>query len=835
MTGTPPINDELSDIGRAAAMPVTGNGASPVNGKSHPSDKPEELIPDRDMLVRFVDVMFRNARRDGFVSLRAFEDNGSGEKPIFIQALRLDDQEFVPLMLERARQAATWWKPAVFCPPVATFKDHRNAKTDNVREGVALSTECDQTPAKARATLEALLGPATVVVESGGEWINDETGEIEPKLHLHWRLKKPAATPEELAMLYKARSLAATLVGGDTTNNSIVHPIRWPGGWHRKKAPRLARIGAQDDNEIDLEAALERLRAAVGVVEPVRTISPDGGNGSGQRVASDHSVVAHALAAIPNGTDPKAHHWEYWNKIGMTIWASTDGSEAGRVAFHEWSAKSNKYDVVNTEDRWQHYFRSPPTRLGFGTLVYLAREHVPDWRYENPASAAATVAVGEFIAQLLREGDEADDNAGSAGSSGSPGDAGGAAGPGASGGASSAPPLIEARAFVLRDPGTLPKRQWVYGKHLIRKFGSATFAPSGSGKSNLMISEALAMATGRALLGVLPPKRCRVWYWNGEDPMDELERRVGAACLHYGITAAEIDGWLFINSGRETGSRVVIASQDHNGTTIAIPMVEALVRTIHGNKIDVVMIDPFISSHQVPENDNNTIDAVAKTWTGIADVTNTAIDLAHHTRKTGGAEVTVEDGRGAVALLNAVRPARVLNIMTEDEAIKGGVVDGRRRYFRVTDGKNNLALPADKLDWFRSVSIDLGNGDPDDPHDRGDNMGVVTAWQWPNPLDGVSGEDFEKAVAVIRAGEWRLNNQAKAWVGHAVAKALGLGDVRRKGIDRARVIAIVNMWVYKGVLVVVERQDPVTRKAKEYVEVAEDTLGPLQGVRFCAT
>ena len=64
---------------------------------------------------------------------------------------------------------------------------------------------------------------------------------------------------------------------------------------------------------------------------------------------------------------------------------------------------------------------------------------------------------------------------------------------------------------------------------------------------------------------------------------------------------------------------------------------------------------------------------MAKTWTGIADVTNTAIDLAHHTRKTGGAEVTVEDGRGAVALLNAVRSARVLNMMTEDEAAKAGV------------------------------------------------------------------------------------------------------------------------------------------------------------------
>jgi hypothetical protein len=155
--------------------------------------------------------------------------------------------------------------------------------------------------------------------------------------------------------------------------------------------------------------------------------------------------------------------------------------------------------------------------------------------------------------------------------------------------------------------------------------------------------------------------------------------------------------------------------------------------------------------------------------------------------------------------------------------------------FRVTDGKNNLALPVDKLDWFRSVSIDLGNGDPDDPHDRGDNMGVVTAWQWPNPLDGVSGADFEKAVTAIRAGEWRLNNQAKAWVGHPVAKALGLGDVRKKGTQRAKVIAMISTWIYRGELVVVERLDPVTRKNKEYVEVAEDVLNPLSGVRFCDT
>ena len=42
------------------------------------------------------------------------------------------------------------------------------------------------------------------------------------------------------------------------------------------------------------------------------------------------------------------------------------------------------------------------------------------------------------------------------------------------------------------------------------------------------------MATGRALLGDAPVCPLRVWYWNGGDPMDELERRFAAASLHYG-------------------------------------------------------------------------------------------------------------------------------------------------------------------------------------------------------------------------------------------------------------------------------------------------------------
>ena len=91
--------------------------------------------------------------------------------------------------------------------------------------------------------------------------------------------------------------------------------------------------------------------------------------------------------------------------------------------------------------------------------------------------------------------------------------------------------------FMLPDHTTIRPRDWLYDRHYIRGYISATVAPGGAGKSSLVIVEALAMATGRDLLGVKPRRRLKVWLWNGEDPLDELQRRIAAACKHYGISA----------------------------------------------------------------------------------------------------------------------------------------------------------------------------------------------------------------------------------------------------------------------------------------------------------
>jgi hypothetical protein len=356
-------------------------------------------------------------------------------------------------------------------------------------------------------------------------------------------------------------------------------------------------------------------------------------------------------------------------------------------------------------------------------------------------------------------------------------------------------------------------REFLYGKHYIRKFVSAGFGAPGGGKSSKRLVEALAMASGRSLLGPKPVQKLKVWYWNGEDPSEETDRRLAAACLHYRIKPEEIEGRLFADSGRTTP--IVIAQQAKTGTLIANPVAEELRKAIEGRGIDVMILDPFVSCHRVAENDNPAIDAVAKKFAEIADRADCSIDLEHHVRKTNGNEATVDDGRGASSLVGAARSIEVLNKMTKAEADNLGV-DQHWRYFSIDDGKANMA-PLGERGWFKLTSVSLGNCT--ELYPEGDNVGVVTSWIPPNLLDGVTGADFENAAREIRKGKWRENAQAKDWVGRPIAKALGL-DLSAK-TDRAKVRALLRLWIERGSLIVVTEKD-THREVKKFVIVADD-------------
>ena len=375
------------------------------------------------------------------------------------------------------------------------------------------------------------------------------------------------------------------------------------------------------------------------------------------------------------------------------------------------------------------------------------------------------------------------------------------------------PPFeIPSRPFVWRDPQTFPRRDWIYGKHLVRKFISCTVAQGGVGKSSLEGAEAVAMCTGRPLLGISVQAPLRVWMINLEDPLEEIERRITAILIHFNIDPAELGGRLHLTSGRDT--KIIVASTTKAGTVIAQPVVDAFKAKIRKERIDVVMVDPLVKAHRVPENDNGAIDMVCTEFAGIADECGCAFDLVHHVRKTNGAEVTVEDSRGAVALLAASRSARALNRMTSEEAERAGIAEPRF-FFRADNGKANLA-PPDKTAWFQLRDTTLGNGDPDLPFDNGDRVGVAEPWTWPDALASVTVVDLIAVQKLVNGAKWRENAQAVDWVGKAVAQVMSLNLENKP--DKARITGMLRTWFASGALRKV-RADDQKGNERTFVEV----------------
>ena len=275
-----------------------------------------------------------------------------------------------------------------------------------------------------------------------------------------------------------------------------------------------------------------------------------------------------------------------------------------------------------------------------------------------------------------------------------------------------------------------PPRAWLFGQHYIRGFVSGTFAPGARGKSSHVLLDAVAMATGyHAMVSQPAPavtasflrsEPLRVWYVNAEDPLEESERRVEAILKHYGLKFSDLGGRLFLDSGREHDC--VFVRDDRSGV-MATPVVEGVIEGIGARKIDVLITDPIVAVHRVPENDNGKMDAVMQEFKDIADWTNASVEIVGHTRKANGEEVKIDDVRAASAIVNAVRNLRLLNGMTLDEAGKFEVAEAERDfYYRFKEGKPNLKRPGGFSTWMKMESVTL---------DSGEEVGVPESWTPP--------------------------------------------------------------------------------------------------------
>jgi hypothetical protein len=354
--------------------------------------------------------------------------------------------------------------------------------------------------------------------------------------------------------------------------------------------------------------------------------------------------------------------------------------------------------------------------------------------------------------------------------------------------------------FEWQDPATIPLRDWIYGRHLLRGIVSMTIASGAVGKTSLKIVEALALATGRPLLGQEVPKQSRVWLFNLEDDMVELRRRVSAAMIYYNIKPEDIGDRLLIDGERS----LLITKTDHRGTKINLPVINAVVGAINDLAIDVLIVDPFVSSHDAPENDNGAMDKVMKQgWIPIARDGKCAVNLCHHTTKVDSGTATAMSGRGGGAVVAAGRSAQVLNPMTTDQAKAAGL-ESPAGYFSAINDKENLTPQTGLRDWYRMVSVSLGNGGNGNLSAlRSDNIGVVTRWQYPSNssfTEDVTGEQLQAIKNWLKIGMHRKDIQCAEWAGYAVGKVLDLGASKdtMKDHDRQRIKRMLDTWVAEG-------------------------------------
>jgi RecA-family ATPase len=361
---------------------------------------------------------------------------------------------------------------------------------------------------------------------------------------------------------------------------------------------------------------------------------------------------------------------------------------------------------------------------------------------------------------------------------------------------------------------TLPKREWVYGYDYIKKYISVTASAGGIGKTSAIIVEAIAIATGKDLLGVNVKEQTNVWIINLEDPISEMQMRTIAAMQHYNIKPEEIKGRLFMD-GEDT-MQITLAAEGRDGLITNDDMLAAMTRKIKENNIGAVILDPFVSAHLVNENNNGSIQAVVAMLRKLARDTNSSVQLVHHIRKGNGDDATIDSVRGAGSLIGAARAARVINRITPEDAMALGVDENEALgIFRVDDGKANLAPPSDKAVYRRMQSVEIANGE---------HIGVATEFKLPDLFDGVTADNARNVQKLVNEAEanqtpYKANVQAKQYVGHAVAEELKL-DMEKAG-DKAKVKAIVKQWMKTNVLKAAEMYDKRQGRDVQCVVVGE--------------
>ena len=259
---------------------------------------------------------------------------------------------------------------------------------------------------------------------------------------------------------------------------------------------------------------------------------------------------------------------------------------------------------------------------------------------------------------------------------------------------------------------SIPKRQWLVDHLCLKAYITGLVAPGGVGKSSLALALGISVASNNDILQLGVRQQANVLVINNEDSYDELRRRIAGITTQFGINPISLKDRLFYESGYE--KKYMLSEMSDSGqkeTAFAGDLIKYMLE----KDIGLLIVDPFVSTHNAPENDNTAMNQAMSIYRKIAAQTGAAIIAIHHTRKlsdSGSVAGNADIARGASALKDAVRVVATLTPMSTVEA-KAITFDAQKqsRHFRLDFAKQNFSPACVNETWFRMESCLIGNGE----------------------------------------------------------------------------------------------------------------------------
>ena len=355
----------------------------------------------------------------------------------------------------------------------------------------------------------------------------------------------------------------------------------------------------------------------------------------------------------------------------------------------------------------------------------------------------------------------------------------------------------------------VPPRGWLILGTFCRKFLSLLIARGGTGKTAVRIAQAMAVATGIEITQQKVFVRCNVLYVSLEDDVEEMQRRLEATRLRFGISDEQLLDALYFAC--PLGAQLVKFNERTGAIEDEGDLYFWLERKIVQYRVGLVVIDPFVKAAGVPENDNAAIDRVCALLIKLASDQDCAIDVLHHVAK-GFVEAGDSDkARGASALRDAARLVSTLLPMTGADAKKYHCESQQSSLLRLDLGKANITPKLGDTLWFKLIGVPLNNGT--ELYPAGDTLQVAEPWSPPDHWDLI--KPLEEAILskldLGPGNNRRYTASSQAGAKRAAWKVV-FDTISDGKLSQGQCQATINDWVAGGALLSCRYRDPIERK-----------------------